>query len=91
MTAHAVRDGEWQRRAQCRADEYGTYFFAAEAELPADRTARESVARGICGTCPVRQPCLAAALVLEEPFGIWGGLDERQRRRLRRKRHAARA
>lgn len=41
-------------------------------------------AKRICAMCPVREPCLQYALEHEERFGIWGGLSERERRRLRR-------
>lgn len=39
-------------------------------------------ARALCAVCPVRKPCLAEALLRREPDGIWGGLDETQRRML---------
>jgi WhiB family redox-sensing transcriptional regulator len=38
----------------------------------------------ICSKCSVRADCLAAALLMNERFGIWGGLTERQRRLLRK-------
>ncbi len=37
-------------------------------------------AKAICATCPVREPCLAYALRIREPHGIWGGLSEVERR-----------
>ena len=43
---------------------------------------REAIA--VCRSCEVRAECLQAALDNEERFGIWGGLSERQRRRLAR-------
>ena len=30
-------------------------------------------AKGICATCPVREPCLAGAVARREPWGVWGG------------------
>lgn len=39
-------------------------------------------AKRVCGGCPVRQECLAAALASHEPDGVWGGLSPRQRRKL---------
>lgn len=42
-------------------------------------------AKKVCGACMVRSACLAYALENEERFGIWGGLSERERRRLKRK------
>lgn len=41
-------------------------------------------AKAICASCPVRDVCREVALARGEKFGIWGGLSERQRRRLRR-------
>ena len=37
-------------------------------------------AKAICGVCPVRQPCSEHAIQIREPFGIWGGLTEVERR-----------
>lgn len=47
-----------------------------------DEPSDKARARGLCSTCPVRKPCLAEALLRREPEGIWGGLDENQRRML---------
>jgi len=44
-------------------------------------------AKTICGTCPVRIECLQYALDHTEKWGIWGGLTERERRRLTGGRH----
>jgi WhiB family redox-sensing transcriptional regulator len=51
-------------------------------ENPHERRARESLAKRICAECPVRQECLEYALRVREPFGIWGGLNETERRTL---------
>jgi WhiB family redox-sensing transcriptional regulator len=40
-------------------------------------------AKRVCVGCPVRMQCLEYALDNDERFGIWGGLSERERRRLR--------
>ena len=40
--------------------------------------------KSICIKCPVKQECLDYALDKDERFGIWGGLSERERRRLKR-------
>ena len=42
-------------------------------------------AKKICSQCEVRSECLEYALNNDERFGIWGGLSERERRRLRRR------
>ena len=39
-------------------------------------------AKAICEQCPVREPCLPYALKIREPHGIWGGLNEVERKQL---------
>jgi WhiB family redox-sensing transcriptional regulator len=46
-------------------------------------------AKAVCGGCPVRQDCLDYALDAPEYYGIWGGLDAKERRRIRRARRLA--
>jgi WhiB family redox-sensing transcriptional regulator len=41
-------------------------------------------AKRICGECPVRVECLEWALENDERFGIWGGMSERERRKLKK-------
>lgn len=41
-------------------------------------------AKRICNACDVREECLRYALENDERFGIWGGMSERERRRLKR-------
>lgn len=43
-------------------------------------------AKRICVRCVVSDDCLAYAIRRQEPYGIWGGLSERERRRLTRQR-----
>lgn len=42
-------------------------------------------AKKVCGACTVKQECLEYALANDERFGIWGGLSERERRKLRKR------
>lgn len=42
-------------------------------------------ARSVCAVCPVKARCLQWALEAGEKDGMWGGLDDRQRYRLRRR------
>ena len=51
-----------------------------------ERGASTREAKEVCRACTVRLDCLEYALVNGEKFGIWGGLSERERRRLRRER-----
>ncbi len=46
-----------------------------------DREKRESKAKAVCNGCPVKVNCLEEAKEIEEPFGIWGGLNEVERKR----------
>lgn len=82
-TGVPVAGSSWRREARC-AGQYLDYFFPPlEREQQRDRQAREAVARAVCHSCPVVQPCLDLAQELGKPPGIWGGLNERERSRLR--------
>jgi WhiB family redox-sensing transcriptional regulator len=58
-------------------------FFPGQGESTAD-------AKAVCAGCVVRAQCLEHALTHAEKHGIWGGLSERERRRIRRRRRLAR-
>lgn len=67
------------------------FFGVDDSEAPPDRRAREGQAKLVCRDCIVRTECLAQALGAREPYGIWGGLNEVQRKaRLRAMAKAAR-
>lgn len=72
----------WQDRAACRGPHTSLFFPPSHFERKDDKEARESQAKSICATCPVRKPCLEYALRIREPHGIWGGLNEVERRAL---------
>jgi WhiB family redox-sensing transcriptional regulator len=55
-----------------------------------ERGASSTKAKAVCRGCTVREDCLNYALVRGEKHGIWGGLSERERRRIRRARVLAR-
>jgi len=81
-------DTTWRVDALCRGDD-AVYFFApGHMERKEEKDAREAKARSLCARCPVSGDCLDYALSTGETHGIWGGLNELQRRRLRRKRSA---
>ena len=67
---------KWTVRALCVGTDPELFF------PPGDGPAAE--ARHICAMCPVSGQCLAYAVTADEPFGIWGGLDPRERQSLRR-------
>lgn len=56
------------------------FFPPPQFERKDEKLAREQRAKEICRTCPVRLPCLEYALQIREPHGIWGGLNEVERR-----------
>ena len=81
MTVRTISE-IWQRRAACRGPESMLFFAPTVPETRPDREARESRAKAICGECPVRSDCLDYALRIREAHGIWGGLNEIERRML---------
>jgi WhiB family redox-sensing transcriptional regulator len=81
---------EWQASGSCRNLE-SAVFFHPDGERGFARARRIAKAKRICQSCPVIVQCRHHALTVEEPFGIWGGLDENERREAiaRRRRSAA--
>jgi hypothetical protein len=81
---------DWMSEAACRDTINPEAWFRGD-KLPADR-ADTAAAVAICKTCPVAQLCLERALADEgsigasSRFGIFGGLDPKQRMKLDRKR-----
>lgn len=73
--------GSWQQDAACR-DADPELFFSHEEQ---DRER----ALLYCAACPVRTECLEHALATREAYGIWGGTDEQERKRLLRRRRRA--
>src|ERR1700709_2474497 len=68
----------WQDQANCLGVDPDLFF--------PERGASTREAKEVCRGCVVRLDCLDYALDNGEKFGIWGGLSERERRRLRRQR-----
>lgn len=78
----------WRASAQCRRDNAVHFFAPAHFERKDEKDAREGAARALCEICPVKVECLDYALAVEEPHGIWGGMNEFERRRVLRQRAA---
>ena len=78
----------WRADAQCRHKNAVHFFPPAHFERKPEKDAREGAARALCGACRVQRDCLEYALQVQEPHGIWGGLNELERRRLLRERAA---
>jgi WhiB family transcriptional regulator, redox-sensing transcriptional regulator len=67
----------WEERARC-----GQY----DPEIFFDPTTRaERRAKSICAQCPVRLDCLACALTVRAEFGVWGGMNVKERTSLLRR------
>lgn len=75
---------DWQASGACRSAD-PNLFFGPQHEPREVKAARETKAKAVCNTCPVREQCLSFALETNEPFGVWGGLNELERRRLARR------
>jgi WhiB family redox-sensing transcriptional regulator len=68
---------DWQERALCAQTDPEAFF--------PEKGGSTREAKRICTGCEVRAECLEFALAHDERFGIWGGLSERERRRLKRR------
>jgi WhiB family transcriptional regulator, redox-sensing transcriptional regulator len=68
----------WQAQANCMGVDPDLFF--------PERGASTREAKEVCRGCVVREECLEYALANSEKFGIWGGMSERERRRVRRAR-----
>jgi WhiB family transcriptional regulator, redox-sensing transcriptional regulator len=77
---HETMTNHWRRYARCLGADPEQFYPPADSEDGAES------AKAICATCPVREPCLEHAITAREKQGVWGGLDERERRRLVRQR-----
>jgi len=69
-------EASWQERALCAQTDPEAFF--------PEKGGSTREAKRICTGCEVRGECLEYALQHDERFGIWGGLSERERRRLKR-------
>ena len=68
---------DWPSMAACQSGDPDALFVQG---------AEQNVAKRICRSCPVRYECLADALDNRIEFGVWGGMTERERRALLRRR-----
>ncbi|QSE93768.1 WhiB family transcriptional regulator [Rhodococcus pseudokoreensis] len=76
-----VDPAHWRESASCTS--VGDYFFfAPESETDHARYLREDIARGICGGCAARHHCRRYSLETAQPYGVWGGLTEWERKEI---------
>ena len=71
-----TEDLGWQERALCAQTDPEAFF--------PEKGGSTREAKRICQGCEVRDACLDYALAHDERFGIWGGMSERERRKLKR-------
>lgn len=74
----------WIKDALCASDKYADepdLWFSSKSDEKAVRRARQ-----ICWSCPVIEACAQWAYERREPFGLWGGVAEAERRALLRRR-----
>lgn len=72
-----VWNDDWSTAAACKQGSPDELFV---------KGAEQHKAKAVCGACPVRTECLAEALDNRIEWGVWGGLTERERRAILRKR-----
>ena len=80
MTTITQPDTAWQAKAACRGPQAAVFFPPTHPERKDERAEREERAKAICASCAVRKACLEYALEIREPHGIWGGLNELERK-----------
>lgn len=75
MTDHPhTRETAWIEEAACREVDPELFYIPGA----------ERAAQAICRGCDVSDSCLSYALARDEPYGVWGGMTDRQRRKLLR-------
>ena len=72
-----VKVNQWAAQGACRGSDPDALFVQGAAQ---------NRAKVVCLSCPVRTECLADALDSRIEFGVWGGMTERERRALLKRR-----
>lgn len=70
---------QWQREGACRGMD-SAVFYHPDGERNPSRRRRTAAAKAVCARCAVIDICREFALRTKEPFGVWGGLAEDDRR-----------
>jgi WhiB family redox-sensing transcriptional regulator len=76
-TAPITEERPWVVFSACRDRDSDLFFPETKAQ--------ERSALRICAICPVQAECLDYAFEADVRFGVWGGMSEKQRRRLARR------
>lgn len=82
LPAHSTTDPmtwcrDWATKGRCAGQDPDALFVEGK---------EQRAAKAVCKGCPVIAECLADALDNRTPFGVWGGMTERERRALLRAR-----
>ncbi len=83
VTLEDVARTGWRNSAECK-DTEPDLFFPVGQTGPA--IAHIANAKAVCSECAVQIECLEYALMTNQDAGIWGGLTEDERRKIRRER-----
>jgi WhiB family redox-sensing transcriptional regulator len=81
MDRHIAPMGDWEDSAACRGGDADVFFASGGTQ--------EYRAKAVCRACPVRFECLAYALKHRVEHGVWGGLTDRERRKVLNRTNAA--
>jgi WhiB family redox-sensing transcriptional regulator len=76
-----ANEWDWQLKGSCQGLN-SSVFFHPDGERGSARSRRADRAKAICQRCPVLEQCRRHALAVREPYGVWGGLTEEERREL---------
>ena len=76
LGVNAEDEFAWHQHALCAQTDPEAFF--------PEKGGSTREAKRVCSSCTVRAECLEYALANDERFGIWGGLSERERRKLKR-------
>ena len=79
-------EADWRASAACAAADPDLFFPVSSGGVSYQQERR---AKAFCAICRVRPECLAFALETQQAHGVWGGLSERERARLTRRRRPA--
>ena len=77
---------DWREQAECLKADPELFFPVGNTGPALDQIER---AKAVCASCSVTEMCLQYAMDTNQDYGVWGGLNEDERRTL--KRRAARA
>jgi WhiB family transcriptional regulator, redox-sensing transcriptional regulator len=87
-TAHVP---DWRHTAACLENDPELFFPTGDTTRPGPAFDQAKEAKAVCHRCPAMNACLDWALANGQDHGIWGGLTEDERRRLKNRERRRRA